>query len=84
MASAGEWVRQIVAKSPEKPMTTEEVLKCLERHVGQGEKALQRVQDVSDYIDQQLVERCGGLLMRELGTTVADYQQAVLESRAAA
>ena len=84
MASAGEWVRQVVEKSQEAPMNTDEVLKSLERHAGQGQKALTRVQEVSEYIDRELVERRGGLAMRQLWQTIADYQEKVLESLAAA
>jgi hypothetical protein len=65
-------------------MTTDAVLKSLERHVGQGEKALDRVKAVLDYIDGELVERRGGLVIRDLWATVADYLEKVLESLAAA
>ncbi len=84
MANTGEWVRQIVAKSEHEPMRTEDVLKSLEKHIGQGPKSLQRIQEISDYIDSQLVERRGGPVMRELWHTIADYQEKVLESNAAA
>jgi len=52
MANAREWVRQIVAASLEEPMTTETILKSLERHVGQGDKILERVQAVLDHVDE--------------------------------
>lgn len=84
MAGAGEWVRQIVSRSQEQPMATEEVLKSLERHVGHGDRALARVQQVLEYIDSELVERRGGLAMRDLWNTVADYQEKVQEAQAAA
>lgn len=87
MASAGEWVRQIVARSQEQPMTAEEVLKSLERYVAQGgqsDRTLRRVQEVLEYIDGELVERRGGLVMRDLWNTVADYQEKVQEAQAAA
>lgn len=84
MASAAEWVRQIVANSQAKPMATETVLKSLERHIGQGERALERVQAVLEYIDGELVERRGGLVMRDLWATVADYMEKVQEAQAAA
>ncbi|MGE4064774.1 MAG: hypothetical protein AB7E79_15530 [Rhodospirillaceae bacterium] len=84
MGSAGDWVRQIVARSTEHPMTTEEVLKSLERHAGTGERALIRVQAVLEYIDAELVERRGGHVMRDLWNTVADYQEKVQEAQAAA
>lgn len=84
MASAAEWVRQIVASSQDKPMATEVVLKSLERHIGQGDKALERVQAILEYIDDELVERRGGLVMRDLWSTVADYLEKVQEAHAAA
>lgn len=84
MANAAEWVRQIVATSQIEPMTTEAVLKSLERHVGQGEKMLPRIQAVLDHIDGELIERRGGLIMRDLWATVADYLEKVQEGLAAA
>ncbi len=84
MATAAEWVRQIVTKSTEEPMSTEEVLKSLERFAGQGDRSVQRVRDVLDHIDRELVERRGGVVMRTLWATVADYQEKVLENSAAA
>ena len=84
MTIASEWVRQIVTRSQERPMTTEEVWKSLERHVGQGDRALARLQQVLEYIDSELVERRGGLVMRDLWNTVADYQERVQEAQAAA
>lgn len=84
MASTSAWVQQIVAKCQEEPMGTEKVLLSLEKHVGQGEKALGKVQEVLEYIDRELVERRGGVIMRQLWQTVADYQDKVLEGRAAA
>ncbi len=84
MASAAEWVRQIVASSQDKPMTTEAVLKNLERHVGQGDRARDRVQAVLEYIDGELIERRGGLAMRDLWATVSDYLEKVQEAKAAA
>jgi len=84
MFTASEWVRQIVAKSQDEPMSTEAVLKSLEKHVGQGEKSLARVQAILEYIDSQLIERKGGQAMRDLWTTVADYLEKVQEAAAAA
>ena len=84
MASASIWVQQIVAKSQEEPMATEAVLKSLEKHVGQGEQMLVRVQGILEYIDGQLIERRGGQVMRDLWATVADYLEKVQEGRAAA
>ena len=84
MATANEWVRQILAKSQEQPMSTEEVLKSLERYAGSGDRALARVQAVLEYIDAELVERRGGMVMRDLWATVADYQEKVQEAQAAA
>ena len=84
MGSAGEWVRQILAKSQEQPMSTEEVLKSLERHAGMGDRAAIRVQAILEFIDAELVERRGGPVMRDLWTTVADYQEKVQEAQAAA
>lgn len=84
MATANDWVRQILAKSQEQPMSTEEVLKSLERYAGAGDRALIRVQAVLEYIDAELVERRGGMVMRDLWSTVADYQEKVQEAQAAA
>lgn len=84
MGSAGDWVRQIVTRSQERPMTTDEVLKSLERHAGNGDRALARVQAVLEFIDAELVERRGGQVMRDLWNTVADYQEKVQEAQAAA
>jgi hypothetical protein len=84
MASAGEWVRYIVSTSQDDPMTTEAVLKSLEKHFGQGEKALSRIQDVLHYIDNQLIEHKGGRVMRDLWATVTDYLEKVQEASAAA
>ena len=84
MATANDWVRQILAKSQEQPMSTEEVLKSLERYAGSGDRALARVQAVLEYIDTELVERRGGMVMRDLWSTVADYQEKVQEAQAAA
>lgn len=84
MGSASEWVRHIVAQSQAEPMTTEDVLKSLEWHVGQGEQLMSRVQAVLDFIDNELIERRGGQVMRDLWSTVADYLEKVQESRAAA
>jgi hypothetical protein len=84
MTRAGEWVRQVVSRSQEQPMSTEDVWRHLERYAGQGDKALRRVQDVLNYIDAELVERRGGLVLRDLFTTVTDYQEKVLETAAAA
>ena len=84
MASAAEWVRQIIASSQDKPMTTEAVLKSLERHVGQGDRARERVQAILESLDGELIERRGGLAMRDLWATVADYLEKVQESLAAA
>lgn len=84
MGSAGDWVRQVVARSQERPMGTEEVLKSLERYAGAGDRALIRVQAVLEYIDAELVDRRGGPVMRDLWNTVADYQEKVQEAQAAA
>ena len=84
MASAGEWVRQTVAKCHAEPMTTEAVLKSLEKYVGHGERALGRTQEVLDYLDRQLIERNDGPVMRALWSTVADYCEKVQEGLAAA
>jgi hypothetical protein len=84
VATASEWVRQIVLKAQAQHLTTEEVWKSLEKHVGQNEKTLSRVQDVLDYIDRELVERRGGQVMRLLWNAVADYREKVLENAAAA
>ena len=84
MLSPREWVNAILAKSQEEPMTTEEVLKSLERNIGQGEKTVERVQAVLTYIDDELIERRDGQAMRDLWQTVADYLEKVQEGLAAA
>ena len=65
-------------------MSTESVLKSLEKHIGQGERALPKIQEILEYIDRQLVERRGGIVMRQLWQTISDYQEKVLEGLAAA
>jgi hypothetical protein len=55
----------------------------LERHVGQGDKALGRIQAVLDFIDGELVERRGGQVMRDLWSTVANHLEQVQEGMAA-
>lgn len=82
--TAGDWVRQIAARSQEQPMSTEDVWKSLERYVGTGDKSLIRLQAVLEYIDAELVDRRGGIVMRDLWNTVADYQERVQEEAAAA
>lgn len=84
VGSAGDWVRQVVERSQAQPMSTEEVWKSLERYVGAGDKALIRLQAVLEYIDAELVDRRGGVVMRDLWNTVADYQERVQEAAAAA
>jgi hypothetical protein len=84
MANAAEWVRQTVAASQEEPMTTEALYKSLERHIGQGERALDRLRDVLEHIDQELIARNDGPVMRGLWAAVADYLEKVQEARAAA
>ena len=84
MASAGEWVRLIVSQAQQAPMDREAILKSLEKHVGQGERLLIRVEEVLHYIDGELIERRGGQVMRDLWATVADYREKVQEAQAAA
>jgi hypothetical protein len=84
MANAGEWVRQIVFKCQDTPMSTEEIFKSLEKNVGVNENTLNRVQAIADYIDQQMIERNDGPVMRQLWAAVSDYLEKVLEARAAA
>lgn len=84
MLSPREWVNHILSRSQSDPMSTEDVLKSLERNVGQGPQMLERVQAILYYIDCELVERRGGQIMRDLWSTVADYQEKVLEGQAAA
>lgn len=84
MLSPREWVNVIVAKSQEEPMTTEDVLKSLERVVGQGEQTVVRVQAVMTFIDSELAGRRGGQAMLDLRNTVSDYLEKVLEAQAAA
>ena len=54
MASASEWVRQTIARAQESPIENEALLKSLEKHVGQGDRMLERVDDVLNYIDGEL------------------------------
>jgi len=84
MLGPREWVSQIVEKSQQEAMTTEAVLKSLERNVGQGEKAIERVCSILNYIDGELIDRKGGQIMRDLWATVADYLEKVQEGMAAA
>lgn len=84
MASAGEWVRQITAASTREPMATEAIWKALDKHAGQGPNTLARIQAVLDYIDEQMIERNDGPVMRGLWAAVADYLEKVQEGLAAA
>jgi hypothetical protein len=84
MASAAEWVRQIVASAQIEPLPTETVWKNLERHLGQSDKALQRARDILDHIDSQLLERNDSPVMRSLWHAVADYLEKMQENMAAA
>ncbi len=58
--------------------------KSLERNVGQGEKAIERVRSILNFIDGELIDRKGGQIMRDLWATVADYLEKVQEGMAAA
>lgn len=84
MVTAADWVKHIVSRSQQEPMPTEDVLKSLERSFGQGEKALPRIQAVLSFIDNELIDRRGGQVMRDLWSTVADYMEKVQEGLAAA
>ena len=84
MARASEWVGQIVAKCQDEPMTDEAIFKSLEKVIGVGDQVLPRVQAILDYLDEQMVERNDGPVMRQLWLLVSDYQEKVLEARAAA
>lgn len=84
MATSGEWVRQTIAQIGSGPLPTETVWKSLEKHIGQGPHAMQRAQDVLDYVDRELVERKGGPAMRGLWAAVADYLEKMQEEHAAA
>ncbi|MBX7198503.1 MAG: hypothetical protein K1X51_03930 [Rhodospirillaceae bacterium] len=84
MLSPREWVNAIVTKSLSEPMATEDVLKSLERNIGQSERTIERVQAILNHIDGELVERRGGQVMRDLWHTVADYLEKVQEGQAAA
>lgn len=84
MANASEWVRQIVASAQAEPLPTEAVWKSLERHVGQGERAMARTREVLDHIDRELTERNNGPVMRGLWSAVADYLERMQENMAAA
>ncbi len=81
---ASEWVNQTVAKCQAEPMSTEAILKSLERFIGVGEQTLSRVQAILDQLDQEMIERNDGPVMRQLWLTVSDYLEKVLEARAAA
>ena len=84
MVRASEWVRQTVAKCQAEPASTEFILKSLEKVIGQGDQSLSRIQAILDEIDRELVERNDGPMMRQLWATIADYQEKLLEGRAAA
>ena len=84
MVRASEWVRQILDKSQDELMSTEAVLKSLEKQIGLGDQALPRIQAILEHLDRELVERNDGPLMRGLWLTVSDYLEKVLEARAAA
>jgi len=97
MTRAQDWIRQTAAQCLAEPMTTEAILKSLERHVGdrsvgQGDgpgglvsdRVLARVQGVLAELDQEMIDRNDGPVMRQLWVTVADYLEKVLEARAAA
>lgn len=81
---AQEWVRQTVAKCQDEPISSEVILKSLEKAVGLGEQTLPRVQAILDYLDQEGIERRGGPILRQLWAVITDYQEKVLEARAAA
>ena len=83
-ASAGEWVRQMAAASSREPVATEAIWKALDKYAGQGPNALSRIQAVLEYIDDQLIERNDGPVMRGLWAAVADYLEKVQEGLAAA
>lgn len=84
MASASDWVRQIVASAQAEPLPTKSVWKSLERHVGQGDRAVARTREILDYIDRELIERNNGPVMRGLWSAVADYLERMQENIAAA
>ena len=81
---AQEWVRQVMAKCQDEPMSNEAILKSLEKAIGPGEQSVARVQAILDYLDQEMIERRDGPVMRQLWMTIMDYQEKVLEARAAA
>ena len=84
MANAHEWVRQVVAASEREPLATEAIWKSLDKFAGHGPNALMRVRDVLEHIDNQLIERNDGPVMRALWVRVADYMERVQEGLAAA
>ncbi len=84
MHMASEWVRQVAAAARANPMTTEGVLKNLEKAVGQGEKSLTRVVAIIDQLDRQLSERPEDQVLRDLHATVLEYLERVQEGLAAA
>ena len=84
MLGAGEWVRQMVALSQERAVTTETVLKSLEKNVGQGDKTPGRVQAIIDQIDRDLEDRGDSQTLIDLRATVGDYLEKVQEGLAAA
>ncbi len=83
-ASAGEWVRQMAAASSQQPMTTEAIWKALDKYAGAGANTLARIQAVLEYIDDQMIERNDGPVMRGLWAAVTDYLEKVQEGLAAA
>jgi hypothetical protein len=65
-------------------MATEDVLKSLDRYVGQDDRSLDRAKQVLDCIDEEFIARNDGPVMRDLRATVAFYVEKVQEARASA
>lgn len=49
-----------------------------------GDKALARIRAIHDHLDELMVDRRGGQVVRALWQTVADYSDKYLEATAAA
>jgi hypothetical protein len=52
--------------------------------LGAQQSPLERVDDVLQFFDSELIERRGGPVMRDLWTAVAAYREKVLEARTTA
>ena len=83
MANPSRWTLDMISLSPMKPLAPDVIWANIEKYAGYGPLGVGRCRDLLDYIDGQLIERRGGLAMRALWQTVADYLDRVQESIAA-